>query len=163
MWMQRIRCVGLLAEDGKILLVRHRHVSRDISWLMPPGGALAGTETVLEAAVREVREETGLWTRPRKIAYLRQFLDGERGYHNLEIYVWVERTGGQLRVGRDPEEAVQYICDAGFFSRKDLEETPLTVHPAILRRERFWADLAAGFSPGPTYLGISSVEEEGKR
>lgn len=162
MLRHRIRCAGLLVEQEKILLVRHRHIHREVSWLMPPGGALQGEETVPEAAVREVREETGLEVRSRKIAYMRQFLDRERGFHNLEVFVWVERTGGTLRVGADPEEPLQYIRGVGFFGLRDLEETAVAVYPALLREERFWDDWRKGFAPGPVYLGISSVEEESK-
>jgi len=43
-------------QGGAILLVRHRRLG---TWL-PVGGEIEGDETPLEAAVRELREETGL-------------------------------------------------------------------------------------------------------
>ncbi|MDC0749670.1 NUDIX domain-containing protein [Polyangium mundeleinium] len=42
--------------EGRILLIRHRRLG---IWL-PPGGEMLPDETPLEAAARELREETGL-------------------------------------------------------------------------------------------------------
>jgi len=47
---------GLVVDDGRVLLVRHRKLDR---WLQP-GGHVEPRETPDEAAVREVREETGV-------------------------------------------------------------------------------------------------------
>lgn len=45
-----------VVHDGRVLLIYHRRYGR---WL-PPGGHVEADETPDEAAVREVREETGL-------------------------------------------------------------------------------------------------------
>ena len=50
------RATALVVKDGKVLLVRHRGESH----YSLPGGRIDGAETSLEAAVREVREETQL-------------------------------------------------------------------------------------------------------
>ncbi|MRG94666.1 NUDIX domain-containing protein [Polyangium spumosum] len=42
--------------EGRVLLIRHRRLGL---WL-PPGGEMLPDETPLEAAARELREETGL-------------------------------------------------------------------------------------------------------
>lgn len=42
--------------EGRVLLIRHRRLGL---WL-PPGGEMVSSETPLEAAARELREETGL-------------------------------------------------------------------------------------------------------
>lgn len=56
------RAIGVLAveEDGSIWLVgQHRYPHDRYSWEIPEGGAPEG-ESSLDAAVRELREETGL-------------------------------------------------------------------------------------------------------
>ena len=50
------RATALVVKNGKVLLVRHKG---DKSYSLP-GGRIDGAETSLEAAVREVREETTL-------------------------------------------------------------------------------------------------------
>jgi len=155
----RIRCVGLVVEQGKILMVLHKHQTRERFWLMPPGGGLVEGEDILSCAVREVREETGLTVRPSRVVYIREFLEDERGYHNLEVYVLMERTGGTLICGRDPEETVQYIQNTGFYSREELRDSGITIHPAILL-DRFWKDYADNFPADALYLGKQNVTEE---
>ena len=50
------RATALVVRNGKVLLVKHRGAKN----YSLPGGRIDGAETSLEAAVREVREETNL-------------------------------------------------------------------------------------------------------
>ena len=52
----RIGVSALIFEEGRVLLA-HR---RDINWWNLPGGGMEQGETIEEAVIREVREETGL-------------------------------------------------------------------------------------------------------
>ena len=56
---------GFVVDDGRVLLVRHAKLDR---WLQP-GGHVEPRETPDEAAIREVREETGVTMRIHE-AYL---------------------------------------------------------------------------------------------
>jgi 8-oxo-dGTP pyrophosphatase MutT (NUDIX family) len=58
---RRAARVILLDDDGRALLVRgHDADQPERSWWFTVGGGIDGDETALEAAVREVREETGI-------------------------------------------------------------------------------------------------------
>ena len=55
----RISVGGLVIYNNRFLMVNHRRASRYDFWVAP-GGGVQGTESLEEAVVREVKEETGL-------------------------------------------------------------------------------------------------------
>ena len=56
MWTGGVRVI-VLDEEGRMLLVKQHHEDKDI-WMVPGGGIEEG-EGARQAAVREVKEETG--------------------------------------------------------------------------------------------------------
>ena len=72
---------GIVERDGKILVVRDRF--RDRIVLTQPSGHVEKDEFVLEALVREVREETGYTVEPVELIgiYHQQFSDNGSVYN----------------------------------------------------------------------------------
>lgn len=110
-----LNCAGAVIEkDGKILLQRR---SDNGGWGLP-GGLLELEETYAQAALREIREETGLLCRLTGFLGLYHNYDimwsnGDRA-HTLGAIYTAEIEGGELR--RDEES-----LELRFFS---LEELP---------------------------------------
>lgn len=114
--------VRVLVERGdQFLLVRHRG-GRD-PWSLP-GGGVDHRETLVEAALREVREEGGC---PAELRHLlgvyHSFGEGMNNY--TTVFVCAPLGEARAPVG-DLE-----IVDARFFPRRDL---PATLEQGSLRR-----------------------------
>ena len=141
----------LVLRDGQVLLVGHRLPETDRVWWMAPGGMVDPRETVMEAAAREVKEETGLDVAIERLVYWLEWVS-ERSYC-LELYFLGEVTCGALIVGSDPEfgDKQQFIFDARFLDLDELEDFP--VYPEVFKTmlPEHWSQ---GFPTGAMYLGL---------
>jgi 8-oxo-dGTP pyrophosphatase MutT (NUDIX family) len=87
-------------ENGNIILVgQYRYPLNEYSWEIPEGGCLIGKENPLEAAKRELKEETGFtakkWTKIGKI-HTSNSVTNEEGF----IFLAQDLTAGDT----EPEE-----------------------------------------------------------
>lgn len=114
----RVRVNGVLEEEDKILMIRHRMSDGRFFWNVPGGGMEYGSNTI-ENLKREFLEETGLEITVNDLLCVHEFL--EPPLHAVELYFEVKRTGGRLRMGIDPElgHDLQIIADLAFV---DIEE-----------------------------------------
>jgi ADP-ribose pyrophosphatase YjhB (NUDIX family) len=109
---------GVVFRDSKILLVQERS---DARWTLPGGWADVG-DSPAEAAVREIREESGFETRATKLLAL---LDRNRhGHpphvnHIYKIFLRCEIVGGAPATSHE-------IQDIGFFAEDEIRELSLT-------------------------------------
>ena len=89
------------AEDGRVLLLRHRLWPPEGQWGFPSGFARRG-ETFQETVVREVREETGLTVRVGRLVELRS---GFR--YRVEAYYEAALVGGADGLVLDDREVLE--------------------------------------------------------
>jgi len=132
MWAGGVRVI-ILDRDQRILMVRQHHQERYV-WTVP-GGAIEPGETSLDAAVREVKEETGLTVAIDKmIWHVEQVVSGkEPRFVNIFL---ATALGGSIKVGTDPErsEDGQVIEEVRYLSREELAEAD-GVYPDYLKDE----------------------------
>ncbi len=132
MWTGGVRVI-LKNEKDQILMLRQHHPEKDI-WMVP-GGAIEDGENSIDAAVREVKEETNLDIKIRGVAWHVEEVSPERGQRFVN-YMIGEIVGGELKLGYDPElpEMKQVICEVRFMSREEIAEQE-HVYPAFFNDE----------------------------
>jgi len=97
---------AVLVHEGRVLLIRRGKEPLRGRWVVP-GGTVEVGETLQEALVREIVEETGLVVRPREVVAVfdRIERDGEGvRYHYVIIDYLCEYVSGTPRAASDAED-----------------------------------------------------------
>ncbi|WP_312648484.1 NUDIX hydrolase [Aminipila sp.] len=132
MWAGGVRVV-IFDDEKKILMVRQHHEDKDI-WMVP-GGAIEENEDARQAAVREVKEETGLDVEIEKMIWHVEEVSETRGQRFVNFFL-AKVCGGALELGYDPElfGQEQVMKEVKFVSKEELKELN-NVYPDYLRGE----------------------------
>jgi 8-oxo-dGTP diphosphatase len=118
---------GVLIRDGKVLLIRRGKPPLYGRWVVP-GGTVELGESLEQALVREMREETGLEVVPLEIltVFDRIERDGDQVvYHYVIVDYLCRWLGGEARAASDALEAAWAALDD--LPRFDLPEKALEV------------------------------------
>ncbi|MGI6751450.1 MAG: NUDIX domain-containing protein [Anaerovoracaceae bacterium] len=144
MWKGGVRVI-LTDEKNRILMVCQNHEGKKI-WMVPGGGIEEG-ENSLEAAKREMVEETGLQVEISELIWHVEEVSPERGQRFVNFFL-AEQVGGEARLGEDPElnSDQQVLVELDYFTREEIEKLPL-VYPEYLRDE-LWDILEGRQNPG---------------
>ena len=104
--MKRVNYANALILDESfqhVLLVKNGNV--DSFYWSFPGGGVEGSESLKEAAIREVGEETGYIIEIEGLYSLREVLFENRGEHALLFTFIAKIVGGELRIA-DPDNEI---------------------------------------------------------
>jgi 8-oxo-dGTP pyrophosphatase MutT (NUDIX family) len=112
-----------------------------------PGGKLEDGETLAEALVREMKEETGLDVEPGRLLYVCDHLPGN-GTHVVHMTFEARRVGGtvgDIAAGTDtiPIRGVEFV--------------PFSKLSALGFSDRFAELVTAGFPGAGSYMGPKSA------
>lgn len=80
-----IRAVAIVIHDDQVLLMERRNQGKH--YFVFPGGGVEKHETVIEAVVREVMEETSLTVKIEKLLYTHYYSDEFKGRSNQYFYL----------------------------------------------------------------------------
>ena len=146
----RISAGVLVEQNGRILLVRSVLEGRYDFWVAP-GGGVEGDESIEKAAIREVREESGIVVKLDQLAYVEDLLGN--GVRYCKFWFTGKATGGELSC-LAPEAKQEYITEVAWLSREELAGK--VVFPAALAT-RYWSDREHGFK-SLVHLGLRRME-----
>lgn len=130
-------CVSILDNEGKLLLTKRQDFP---IWCLPDGAVEPG-ESLVEAAVREAREETGLEIEVTRLVGIYSRPHWQEGNHTVLFAAQV--TGGLLRV--DGKETVE----AGFYAPTALPRPLFAWH---------YSHIADTFQQSEPVLGLQDIE-----
>ena len=138
MWTGGVRVI-ILDDENRILMVRQDHPERTV-WMVP-GGSIDEGESSVQAAAREVLEETGLEVEIGGLIWHVEEVS-ERGQRFVNFFR-ARVTGGELKLGKDPElGGDQVLSEIKFMTREEVEGVE-NLYPEFLRRE-LWQHLEQG-------------------
>ncbi|GAA2418396.1 NUDIX domain-containing protein [Nonomuraea africana] len=141
----KVRVTGVVIEDDRILLL-DQDTGTGRSWSLP-GGKVEPGETLSDALVREMREETGISVAVGRLLYVCDHLpDG--GTHVIHMTFEAARVGGEVGAVADGADTTPI---------RGVRFVPLAALPEIGFSPRF-AELAqAGWPDAGSYLGPKSA------
>lgn len=120
----RIRVCGICIEEDRILLINHHSLNKGGDFWAPPGGGMEFGFSSEENLEREFLEETGLKIEVEKFMFIHEYLSPP--LHAIELIFKVERVGGTLKIGMDPEMKTeeQIIKNVAFIPWEKIKDMP---------------------------------------
>ena len=138
----RVRVAVILMEGDRILLAKHKKGGKSY-WVLPGGGVEEG-ESLSETATREIKEETNLNIKVKKLVFISEGLPPDKHRHVIDFFFTGEVTSGEIKKGTE-----EILEDIRFFSLRALQEIPF--YPDI--REEIKEAFETGFSGPARFLG----------
>jgi len=122
---QRISAGAIVIHNNKMLLVRCSDILGK-TYLVAPGGGVENEEGLSRAAVREVKEETGIDVVPEKILCVEDLY--WRKYRISKVWFLCWMVGGQLE--RTKGAVDEAIIEAKWYAKEELKNE--VVYPQII-------------------------------
>lgn len=101
---------GIVLLNDRLILIRRKNPPFEGQYALP-GGFVELGETVESAVIREVREETGLLTKVKRLVGVYSDPDRDPRGHTVSVVFELDVIGGELRAGDDAASAEAFDPD----------------------------------------------------
>lgn len=120
----RVRVCGILQQSNSLLMLKHSGIGPGGFIWSPPGGGLEFYEDAPSTLVREFKEETGLDIQVEQFMFVNEYRSDV--HHAVELFFKVRKTGGQEKLGHDPEVPLteQILTELKWITFEDLNHLP---------------------------------------
>jgi ADP-ribose pyrophosphatase YjhB (NUDIX family) len=145
----RISTGAIIIQDNKILLVRYAD-RQGKTYLAAPGGGVNNEEGLSQAAVREVKEETGVEVVPNKILCVEDLYS--RRYRMVKVWFLCQMVGGQLEKTQGAID--ETIIEAKWYAKEELRNE--VVYPQIITESNWESFLKSNWET--KYLELSYAD-----
>ena len=123
----RLASVGIIQRKGKVLLTKRSNVVVEKNKWCLPGGNIKKWETAKNAAIREIREETGFNVKKIKFLFYHDEFVKKLNLHVLVLVFSVEVEG--------KEKPNWEVNEQGWFTRREIEKLNFAfTHKKILNK-----------------------------
>jgi 8-oxo-dGTP diphosphatase len=132
----RIAAGGITFKGNSVLLVRYRDSDNSGTYLVGPGGALEDHENVIQAIIRETKEETGIIVKPKRVVAIEDLMCSN--FKMIKVWMVCELVEGEVHQTEEAEK--ENIVDAAWFTRDQLA-SEIVFPPSLMRLD--WEELQA--------------------
>lgn len=130
----RIAAGGIIFKGNAVLLVRYPAKDGKKTFLVGPGGGLEDDENIIQAVIRETKEETGVMVEPKRVVIIEDLIDSR--CKMIKIWMVCEYGSGKVHKTREAEK--EGIMETAWFTKEQLANEK--VYPALLM-ESDWKQL----------------------
>ena len=111
----RIAAGGFIFKGDMVLLVRY-HDSGEGTYLVGPGGRLVDNENIVQAIIRETKEETGVIVEPKRVVVIEDLMCPR--FKMIKVWMVCEFVDGEVHKTEDAE--IENIIEAAWFTKAEL-------------------------------------------
>ncbi|TMV49432.1 NUDIX hydrolase [Paenibacillus mesophilus] len=106
----RVQVSCIAVRDGKIAMIKKLNPAyKTYGLFIPPGGHVELTETIEEACVREMREETGLEVSGLNMVGVITFLNNQADYHSVAFLMLAREVIGTLSTTEAEKQTAHWV------------------------------------------------------
>jgi len=111
----RIAAGGIIFNNDHLLLVRYHDPEKGSYWVCP-GGRLEDDENIVQAIIREVKEETGVLVEPKKVIAIEDLVSSRTKM--IKVWMLCDLKDGEIQTTQEAKK--EGIVEVGWFTKKEL-------------------------------------------